>query len=104
MSGRRNRSRITFLNVGGVLLVSRDVLIEKTADNEFVAVSNEPVGPGAVLTIAFSPKGRRETGTVRVTASRPVLVDGVVKHELRLEPVQSHVADGDQDRPDLENE
>jgi len=103
MSGRRNRPRITFLNVGGVLRVSHDVVIEKTADNEFVAVSSEPVGPGEVLTIAFSAKDRRQTGTVRVSASRPVLVDGAVKHELRLEPVESHVADGDRDRPDSGN-
>ena len=83
------------MNSRGVLRVSRDVVIEKTADHEFLAMSNEPGVPGDVLTIAFSTKGSRETQTVRVTASRPVLVRGVVKHELRLERVDVHAAHGD---------
>jgi hypothetical protein len=80
------------VNSRGVLRVSRDVVIEKTADHEFVAMCNEPGVPGDVLTIAFSTKGSRETQTVRVTASRPVLAKGVVKHELRLERVDVHAA------------
>jgi hypothetical protein len=67
--------------------ISRDVVVEKAADNEFVTVSSEPSVPGDVLTIAFSTKSGRETQTVRVMASRPVLANGVVKYELRLEPV-----------------
>ena len=93
MSGRRNHSRITFLNSHGVLRISRDVVIEKAAGNEFVAVSSEPGGTGDVLTIAFSEKGHRQTDTVRVTGSRPILVDGVVKHELHLERLDGHAAD-----------
>ena len=92
MSGRRNHSRVTFVNSHGVLRVSRDVVIQKTADHEFVAMSNEPGVPGDVLTIAFSTTGGRETQIVRVMASRPVLVKGVVKHELRLERVDDHAA------------
>jgi len=88
MSGRRKHPRVTFLNARGVLRVSRDVVIEKAVDNEFVAVSSEPGVPGDVLTIAFSDEASRETQTVRVMASRPVLVQGVVKHELRLERVE----------------
>ena len=78
------------MNSRGVLRVSRDVVIEKAADHGFVAVSGEPGVPGEVLTIVFSTTGSRETQTVRVTASRPVLVEGVVKHELRLERVDAH--------------
>lgn len=84
MSGRRNHPRVTFRNSRGVLHVSRDVVIEKAVDDEFVAVSSEPGVPGDVLTIAFSAENSRKTQTVRVTASRPVMVQGVVKHELRL--------------------
>ena len=90
MSGRRNHSRVTFVNSRGVLRVSRDVVIEKATDHEFVAMSGEPSVLGDVLTIAFSTKGRRETQKVRVMASRPILVDGIVKHELRLERVDVH--------------
>ena len=88
MTGRRNHPRVTFLNSRGVLHLSRDVVIEKAVDNEFVAVSSEPGVPGDVLTIAFSAEDNRKTQTVRVTASRPVMVRGVVKHELRLERVE----------------
>jgi hypothetical protein len=88
MSGRRNHPRVTFLNSRGVLHVSRDVEIEKAVDDEFVAMSSEPAVPGDVLTIAFSADGSRKTQTVRVTDSRPVVVQGVVKHELRLERVE----------------
>lgn len=80
------------MNSRGVLRISRDVVVEKAADNEFVTVSSEPSVPGDVLTIAFSTRGSRETQTVRVTSSRPVLANGVVKYELRLEPVD--VVDG----------
>jgi len=75
------------LNSRGVLRISRDVVVEKAADNEFVAVSSEPGVPGDVLTIALATKGSPETQTVRVTASRPVLANGVVKYKLRLKPV-----------------
>jgi len=98
MSGRRHRSRVTFLNSRGVLRISRDVVVEKAADNEFVAVNSEPGVPGEVLKIAFSANDSREEDTVRVTASRPVLVDGVVKHELRLERLDCHAADRDRDQ------
>jgi hypothetical protein len=87
MSGRRIQSRVAFVNSRGVLRVSRDVIIEKVADSEFVAVSGEPSVPGDVLTIAFSTTANRETQTVRVMTSRPIVVGGVVKHELRLERV-----------------
>jgi KaiC/GvpD/RAD55 family RecA-like ATPase len=98
MSGRRNHTRVTFVNASGVLRVSRDVVVEKVADDEFVAVSNEPGIAGDVLTIAFSVKQAREMVTVRVMASRPRLVNGAVKHELKLKRVNSHAAYGAIDR------
>ena len=80
MSGRRNRARITFLNSDGMLRISRDVVIKKAAENEFVALSSEPSGPGDVLTITFSTEDRRQTDRVRVIGRRPVVVDGVLKY------------------------
>jgi hypothetical protein len=103
MSGRRYHSRVTFLNSLGVLRLSRDVVVVRRAHNELVAVSSEPGVPGEELTIVFSAKDRRETEIVRVTASCPVLVNGSVKHELRLERVDSHVADHDPHRGQVES-
>jgi hypothetical protein len=95
MSGRRNQSRVTFVNSSGVLRVSRDVIVEQPMHDEFVAVSSEPGVPGELLTIAFCGNDDREAVTVRVTASRPRLVNGDVKHELKLKRVDSH-ADHDE--------
>ena len=101
MSGRRNRARITLLNSDGMLRISRDVVMKKAAENEFVALSSEPSGPGDVFTIAFSTEDPRKTATVRVTGRRPVVVDGVVKYELRLKRLDGHA--GDRDREHLES-
>jgi hypothetical protein len=98
MSGRRNQSRVTFLNSSGVLRVSRDVIVEKPEHDEFVAVSSEPGVPGDVLTIALCGKHDREIVTVRVTASRPRLVNGGVKHELTLVRVDSQTDHGGAER------
>jgi len=94
MSGRRNQSRVTFVNASGVLRVSRDVLVKRVVKDELVAVSNEPAVAGDVLTIAFSRDKVRETVTVQVMASRPRLVNGAVKHELTLRRMESHTACG----------
>ena len=94
MPGRRNQSRVNFMNSSGVLRVSRDVVVEKIVDDTFVAVSDEPGIVGDVLTIACSVNQARDTVTVQVTASRPRLVNGVVKHELKLKRADSHAAYG----------
>jgi hypothetical protein len=94
MSGRRNQARVTFVNSSGVLRISRDVVVERTMRDEFVAVSGEPGVAGDVLTIAFSANEVRETVAVRVMASRPRLVNGGVKHELTLKRIDSHAVGG----------
>ena len=98
MSGRRNQSRVNFVNSSGVLRVSRDVVVERILDDELVAVSNEPGIAGDVLTIAFSVNQVRQTVRVLVTASCLRLVNGVVKHELTLKRVDSHAAYGATER------
>ena len=92
MSGRRNQSRVNFVNSSGVLQVSRDVVVEQIVDDAFLVVSNEPGIVGDVLTIAYAVNQVRETVTVLVTASRPRMVNGVVKHELKLKRTDSQRA------------
>jgi len=75
---------VNVVNSSGVLQVSRDVVVEGIVDDAFVAVSDEPGILGDVLTIACCVNQVRQTVTVLVTASRPRLVNGVVKHELKL--------------------
>jgi predicted PilT family ATPase len=67
-----------------VLRISRDVIVKKGKDDEFIALSGHAgIVVGDELTIALAAEDP-ETANVRVTASRPVMVDGVVKYELRL--------------------
>ena len=80
-----------------MLRISRDVVIKKVADNEFVTLGSEPGGPGDVLTITFSTEDRRQTDRVRVIGRRPVVMDGVLRYELRLERLDGHAADRDPD-------
>jgi hypothetical protein len=92
MSGRRTQSRVNVVNSSGVLRVSRDVVVEGIVDDAFVAVSDEPGIVGDALTIACCVNQARQTVTVVVTASRPRLVNGVVKHELKLKRVDAQRA------------
>jgi hypothetical protein len=69
------------------LRISRDVVVERATDNGWTAISREPGVVGEELTVVFPANGDRAPELVRVTASRPRLIDGSVKHELRLESV-----------------
>lgn len=95
MSGRRSHSRVAFGNASGVLRISRDVLITRTTKDGFVALSSEPGVPGDVLTIAVVTDKAHELEGVRVIASRPVVVNSCVRHELRVKRFAAHAA-GDQ--------
>lgn len=67
-----------------MLRISRDVVVKHTTPLEYVAVSGQPGVPGDVLTVAFAEGNGHQSEVVQVVASRPVVVDGVVKHELQL--------------------
>jgi len=84
MAGRRNQSRVAFGNSRGVLTVSRDVLIIKIEKDEFIAMSGEPAVPGDLLTIERVGDTGPASERVQVISSRPVVVDGFVRHELRV--------------------
>ena len=87
MPGRRRDQRFT-LSVPweGELRVPADVVIEKLGDGEVSVVSTAPAHRDELLTLDASGPGPEPAVTmnVRVTESVPVLVDGVVRHRLRL--------------------
>jgi hypothetical protein len=88
MSGRRSHSRIRFSDSNGVLRITRDVTVRRGSTSELVAVSSQAGVVGDVMTIALGPDDR-STATVRVIDTRPVMVDGLVKYELRLAPAEA---------------
>jgi hypothetical protein len=83
MSIRRRHSRSELVNTEGVMRVLRDVTIRRTGRGEFVVLSVEAGVSGEVVTIHVASEGNAPV-PVRVIGSRPVMVDGLLRHELRL--------------------
>src|SRR5262245_34481193 len=87
MTGRRYDKRFRLTEpADGVVLVFRDVIVERHGD-EWIASSREPAVTGETLVLDVldmdegAPKGRF---LVCVIESRPVMVDGDVRHRIRL--------------------
>jgi hypothetical protein len=83
MSVRRRQSRSEIVNAEGVMRVVRDVTVRRTERGELVALSAEAGISGEILTIHFASDGNTPV-PVRVIGSKPVMVDGSLRHELRL--------------------
>jgi len=68
----------------GMLRIPGDVLVEEhdAEQKELWVVSSEPVRREERLTLDLAPPG--QSLTVRVVESKPVLMDGIVRHRLRL--------------------
>jgi hypothetical protein len=87
MLGRRSHPRCVIpASIEGVLRVSRDVLV-RTCDAEHVTVvSREPGVPGERGQLTL-PAQNAEGVAVRLSTSRPVIMDGAVRHVLQLKLV-----------------
>lgn len=87
MRGRRRDQRFT-LSVPweGALRVPADVVIEQYGEKEVSVVSTAPAHRDELLTLDArgTDSDPGVTMSVRVTESVPVLIDGVVRHRLRL--------------------
>jgi hypothetical protein len=90
MSLRRRESRLEIVNAEGVLRVLRDVMVRRTDEGEFVAISTEAAIKGELLTIYFASDGNKPI-PVRVLDSQPAIIDGSVRHQLRLTSVAREV-------------
>ena len=85
MPGRRRDQRfILSVPWDGALRVPNDVAIERYDKDEVWVVSSSPARRDELLTLDATGSGPPVTLSVRVTDSLPVLIDGVVRHRLRL--------------------
>jgi hypothetical protein len=95
MSGRRSHSRFVVANPwDGAVRVLRDVVVDRTDRNELLAVSHVPGIAGEEMTLDLIGGGVVLALQVKVIESRPVIVDGSVRHRIRLgilDPVQVQV-------------
>ena len=87
MSVRRRSSRLQVRNADGVLRVWRDVVGHRTEAGEYLVVSSEPGIKGEHLTV-YLASGEPRSIPVRVVDSQPIVRDGSVQHQLRLNPLE----------------
>jgi len=84
MSGRRGYYRYRLTNTGGSLRVMRDVTFRRECNNEFVVISEEPEATGESLILEHVVDGTVMATRVRVVESHPTIVNGSVRHRMRL--------------------
>ena len=85
MSGRRSHPRFAVATPWhGAIRILRDVVVNRTGDDELLAVSNAAAVVGEVLSLELMGAGQTAMVKVRVLDSRPVIIDGTVRHRVRL--------------------
>jgi len=94
MAGRRRHPRCVMPNWEGTLQVVTDVSVHRDARGDLIAISDQPVHCGELLTVELTNEARVRT-PVRVAEVRPIVVSGSIRHFLRLVPIRE---DGDASR------
>ena len=99
MFGRRSHARFSITPASeGTLRVLRDVVLQPSSGGEIIAISREAgvVGEQLIVEVPGSdqvPASDKAEGasdsTMRITESRPIVVDGAVRHRLRLQRASS---------------
>ena len=85
MSGRRSHVRFEVIPTSeGVLRLLRDVLVVSLEEAEAVVLSREPAVVGETLMLEIAGE-QTSGGQATVVECRPVIVDGTVRHRLRLQ-------------------
>ncbi len=85
MLGRRRCSRtVQLIPWEASFCVLQDVIVERCVNDELWVVSRVPTSPGEVLTVAHLGSAPPLNVSARVTACEPVIVEGVLRHRLRL--------------------
>ncbi len=83
MSAWRRHGRFQIAETHGLLRVLRDVEIRRMKNGDIVATGTEPAFVGEELTIHTIGEKAGDL-RARVVDCRPVLVDGFVRHRIRL--------------------
>lgn len=97
MAGRRSHLRFGVSQPWeGALRILRDAVVQRTEAGELLAVSHTPGVVGEVLSLDLLGGGATLEMKVLVLESRPVIVDGAVRHRLRLDV---RAAPRDEDEP-----
>lgn len=85
MSGRRSHHRFVVATPwDGTMRVLRDVVVDRTEQGELLAVSQAAAIAGEEMSLDLVGAGTSLELRVRVLESRPVIIDGTVRHRIRL--------------------
>ena len=85
MSGRRSHPRFVVATPwDGAMRVLRDVVVNRTQSDEFLAVSHNAGVLGEEMSLDLIGAGASLALKVQVLDSRPVIIDGSVRHRIRL--------------------
>jgi hypothetical protein len=85
MSGRRRHERFAPGQPwDGAMRVLRDVIVQRDSGGGLVAIGQLPGVVGEQLTLDLAGGGHVVTCRVRVEECRPVILDGSVRHRMRL--------------------
>ena len=88
MFGRRSYARFSIEPSGhGVLRVLRDVIVQEVGNDELIVIGREAAVVGESMTLELATGGASPARSVQVIESRPLIVDGSVRHRLRLQRV-----------------
>jgi hypothetical protein len=83
MSGRRSHPRFAVLaSPEGILRVMRDVVVQSVTPEQIVVVSRQPGIPGE--TVSVQSPDAASVVTAEVLESQPIVIDGTIRHQLRL--------------------
>jgi hypothetical protein len=76
----------------------RDVLVERAGDGEVIAVGREAGVTAEVVAVEFPAGDATAALRVRVIESQPIVVNGSIRHRLRLQEVTAAPSGNDGDR------
>ena len=89
MSGRRKHERFAPGQPwDGTIKVLRDVIVQREPGGSLVAIGQVPGVIGEQLILDLAGGGHRVTCRVQVRESRPVIVDGSVRHRIQLDVLE----------------
>ena len=85
MSGRRGHQRLTIGHrAEGAVRIVRDVVIERIDHEELVIISTTAAVSGEEMSLELLTANGRTATTVTVRDSRPAVIDGAIRHRLRV--------------------
>ena len=92
MSGRRSHPRFAVATPwDGAMRVLRDVVVDRVSREELLVISQAPAIAGEDMTLDLVGAGTTMELRVKVLESRPVIIEGTVRHRIRLCVVQTSV-------------